>query len=105
MFTTDDSAASPRLSVAVADTLKQLPSRQHEADSTDGRGVHWRLIDIDTYEVLVDDEVVGFVDVVGAVFVALAGTRYAHAEERLQSLDFETAVASLAARRPFQGRG
>lgn len=61
----------------------------------------YRLVidDIDRYRVVVDGVVVGYVDVAGAVFVALAGARYAHATEVCQSLRLEDAVGALTRRR------
>jgi hypothetical protein len=38
---------------------------------------------------------VGFIDVVGAVFVVLAGPRYDRAVEALQTLDFAVAVDAI----------
>jgi hypothetical protein len=54
------------------------------------------LVDLDRYAVSVDGRTVGFIDVVGAVFVALAGARYDHALEIVQTLRFECAVDALA---------
>lgn len=61
----------------------------------------YRLVidDIDRYRVIVDGVVVGYVDVVGTVFVALAGARYAQAAEVHQSLVLEDAVGVLTAQR------
>ncbi|WEK13383.1 MAG: hypothetical protein P0Y48_13110 [Candidatus Microbacterium phytovorans] len=55
----------------------------------------WERIDTDAYAVSVDGATVGFIDVVGRVFVALGGARYDRAVEVAQSLVFEAAVASL----------
>lgn len=61
----------------------------------------YRLVidDIDRYRVIVDGVVVGYVDVVGTVFVALAGARYPQAAEVHQSLVLEDAVGVLTAQR------
>ncbi|CAN7165404.1 hypothetical protein LJR045_000237 [Microbacterium sp. LjRoot45] len=55
----------------------------------------WERIDTDAYAVSFGGHTVGFVDVVGRVFVALGGARYDRAVEIAQSLVFEAAVASL----------
>jgi hypothetical protein len=58
-------------------------------------GVIWERIDTDAYAVTVDGATVGFIDVVGPVFVSLAGHRYDRAEEIAQTLVFARAVAVL----------
>jgi hypothetical protein len=40
---------------------------------------------------------VGYIDIVGGVYVALAGPRYDHAVEVRQSIILDTAVAALLA--------
>ena len=55
------------------------------------------LIGPTTYEVHRADEIVGYIDIVGGVYVALAGARYDHAVEVRQSIILDTAVASLLA--------
>lgn len=67
--------------------------------STPVPGVMWERIDTEAYAVSVDGCTVGFIDVVGTVFVSLAGHRYDRAVEVAQSLVFERAVAALAPRR------
>ncbi|WP_036316363.1 hypothetical protein [Microbacterium sp. B24] len=61
----------------------------------------YRLVidDIDRYRVIADGLVIGYVDVVGAVFVALAGASYAQATEGHQALVLEDALAALMSRR------
>ncbi|GAA2960944.1 hypothetical protein [Microbacterium schleiferi] len=54
------------------------------------------LIGPTTYEVHRADRVVGYIDIVGGVYVALAGARYDHAVEVRQSIILDTAVAALA---------
>src|SRR5690554_5232260 len=49
------------------------------------------------YAVFLAERVVGFIDVVGPVSVALAGCRYDRAVEVAQSVMFERAVAALVA--------
>lgn len=59
----------------------------------------WTRVDLDLYSIEVDGVVCGFVEVVGHVFVALAGGRYDRAVEVRQTLTFEDAVAALHAPR------
>jgi hypothetical protein len=61
-----------------------------------GPAIAWSLIDLERYEVRRGAAIVGFVDVVGHVFVVLAGDRYDHAVELAQRLDFDAAVDVLA---------
>lgn len=75
--------------------LKELPTRRPEPPAPQDSAVWWELVDIDRYRVIADGRTVGFIDVVGAVFVALAGPRYARAVEVLQTLDFAAAVAAV----------
>jgi hypothetical protein len=63
----------------------------------DGPPIAWTLIDLERYEVRRGADVVGYVDVVGRVFVAMVGPRYDQAIELAQRLDFATAVSALAA--------
>ncbi|MBN9171016.1 MAG: SUMF1/EgtB/PvdO family nonheme iron enzyme [Microbacterium sp.] len=66
----------------------------------DERPVHERPVAaflLDRYEVRHGDAVVGYVDVVGPVFVALVGMRYDRATEVAQTLTFLTAIAVVAA--------
>lgn len=53
------------------------------------------LVGPTTYEVRQRDEVVGFIDIVGGVYVALAGPRYDHAVEVRQSIVLDAAIAAL----------
>lgn len=77
-------------------SLKELPTRRPEPPAPSDAEVHWERIDVDRYEVMVRDVTVGFIDVVGAVFVVLAGSRYDRAVEVLQTLDFPAAVDAIA---------
>jgi len=47
-------------------------------------------------EVTAGDDVVGYVEIVDGVFVALSGRRYDRAVEIAQALDLDRAVAHLA---------
>ena len=60
--------------------------------------IPWTRIDIDLYEVARGGYIVGYVEVVGAVFVALGGTRYDRAVEVSQHLTFHAAVDVLVRR-------
>ncbi len=55
----------------------------------------WTRVDIDLYEIAWDGAVTGYVEVVGSIFVALAGTRYDRAVEIGQALTFPDAVEAL----------
>jgi hypothetical protein len=55
----------------------------------------WTRVDLDLYEIAGDDVIVGYVEVVGSVFVALAGDRYDRAVEVRQTLTFAEAVDAL----------
>jgi len=60
--------------------------------------IPWTRIDIDLYEVARDGYIVGYVEVVGSVFVALGGTRYDRAVEVAQLLTFHAAVEAVLRR-------
>lgn len=60
--------------------------------------IPWTRIDLDLYEVSRSGVVVGYVEVVGAVFVALGGARYDRAVEVSQHLTFHAAVDTLVRR-------
>lgn len=61
--------------------------------------VPWTRVDLDRYAITSGGEVTGYVEVVGPVFVALAGPRYDRAVEVAQSLTFHAAVDALVAHR------
>jgi len=60
--------------------------------------IPWTRIDLDLYEVVCEGRVVGYVEVVGAVFVALDGRRYDRAVEVAQHLTFHSAVDAVLTR-------
>ena len=60
--------------------------------------IPWTRIDLDLYEVSRGGYIVGYVEVVGAVFVALSGARYDRAVEVSQHLTFHAAVDVLVRR-------
>ncbi len=53
---------------------------------------------MDLYEVASEGYIVGYVEVVGSVFVALGGTRYDRAVEVAQLLTFHAAVEAVLRR-------
>lgn len=60
--------------------------------------IPWTRIDLDLYEVAREGRIVGYVEVVGSVFVALGGTRYDRAVEVAQHLTFHAAVDTVLRR-------
>ncbi|WP_292814785.1 hypothetical protein AB2L57_03380 [Microbacterium sp. HA-8] len=86
--------ASPRF--AAAETLKSLPPRRPVDDATNPGALSWELVDILRYRVFDSCDTVGFIDVVGAVYVVLEGERYDRAVEVAQTLLFDAAIAALA---------
>ena len=84
---TEAAAAAPIDVVAAA---IQAPSTMTE--------IPWTRIDLDLYEVSRGGYIVGYVEVVGAVFVALGGARYDRAVEVSQHLTFHAAVDVLVRR-------
>lgn len=82
--------------LAAAEALRQLPTRRPDPAGTEAQ-VHWEIADVDRYEVREGDVVLGYIDVVGAVFVALSGPWYAAAVEVKQTLQFDEAVHTLRA--------
>jgi hypothetical protein len=84
-----------RLRSRSTEALRELPSRRPQPPAAAGLPIQWELVDLDRYAVRDRGRTVGFIDVVGAVFVALHGSRYDRAVEVLQTLDFDTAIATL----------
>ena len=78
-----------------SDTLRALPTRRPADAATRASRIQWDLIAEDRYEVRIGGEVAGFVDVVGAVYVVLAGPRYDRAVEVIQTLVWSTATTAL----------
>jgi len=76
-------------------SLRELPPRRPQPPAPADSAVRWERVDADRYEVQVLDATVGYIDVVGAVFVVLAGPRYDRAVEVLQTLDFDKAVDTV----------
>ncbi|MDD7928875.1 hypothetical protein [Microbacterium thalli] len=84
--------------LATSDALRQLPPRRPEPARVEG-DVRWELVDVDRYEVREGEVVLGYVDVVGAVFVALSGPWYSAAVELRQTLRFDEAIQTLRSTR------
>ncbi len=80
---------------AVWDALKQLAPRRPAEPPREDADVRWERVDVDRYRVTSGSCTAGFVDVVGAVFVVLAGDRYDRAIEVAQTLQFERAIEIL----------
>lgn len=81
-------------------TLQMMPENRTPAAGTaaetpDVLELRWERIAPERYRALRGEECVGFVDVVGAVFVVLAGARYDRAEEIAQTLDFDRVTELL----------
>jgi hypothetical protein len=77
------------------ETLRSLPSRRPADASTRASRIQWDLVADDRYEVRIGGEVAGFIDVVGAVYVVLAGSRYDLAVEVTQTIVWSTATTAL----------
>ncbi|WP_248172516.1 MULTISPECIES: hypothetical protein [unclassified Microbacterium] len=84
------------------DALRALPARRPAEPSARASRIQWDLIAADRYEVRIAGETVGFIDVVGAVYVVLSGRRYDRAEEIAQTLVWSTATTALD---QFRARG
>jgi len=81
------------------EALEQLPSRRPPVPSP-ATDLHWEQLEPDRYVVRRGARTLGFVDVVGAVFVVLSGPHYSHAVEFAQTLIFEEALAALTGKNP-----
>lgn len=91
-----DSTVEPTVwSQVTAETLSMLPTRRPVDDPEPSAEVRWERIDTDRYRIVAGGRAIGFVDIVGAVFVALEGLRYDRATEVVQTLDFDLAVSRL----------
>ena len=80
---------------AALETLEELPSRRHPDPSAGTASLQWSRIGTDRYEVRFGGRTLGFIDVVGAVFVVLEGSPYGRAVETAQTLVFEEALSFL----------
>lgn len=77
-------------------TLQELPTRRPEAPPEPGSSLRWEPRSDEGYVVRAGRQVIGFIDVVGAVFVVLQGPRYDRAVEIGQTLIFDNALAALS---------
>ena len=80
---------------AARESLEGLPSRRPPAPSSAPSSLQCEQVGPDRYIVRRGTRTLGFIDVIGAVFVVLAGPRYSHAVEFAQTLVFEDALAAL----------
>lgn len=78
------------------EALKELPARRPVEPAESASTIQWLLVAPHRYEVTQCVTTVGFIDVVGAVYVVLSGARYSHAVEVYQTLVFDDAVRALA---------
>ena len=97
-------SALPPVAAAVEGGLGQGPGtqRRHSVHRQGAVGEDFDRVGgavgefVDARPVDVGEGVVGYIDVVGAVFVVLAGARYDRAVEVLQTLDFDAAVRAIS---------
>jgi hypothetical protein len=95
MYTEPDEIA-PFTTVTVdGDALRALPPRRPADPPARASRIAWELVDVDRYRVTVAGEVAGYIDVIGALFVVLAGSRYSRAVEIAQTLVWSSAIAAL----------
>jgi len=80
---------------AARESLEGLPSRRPPAPSSVPSSLQCEQVGLDRYVVRRGARTLGFIDVVGAVFVVLAGPRHSHAVEFAQTLVFEDALGAL----------
>jgi len=81
---------------AAIETLEELPTRRPPTAPSSAFALQWDRVGVDRYEVRCGARTLGFIDVVGAVFVVLAGDRYSRAVESTQTLVFEAALSALS---------
>ncbi|KAA9105094.1 hypothetical protein F6B43_18210 [Microbacterium rhizomatis] len=85
----------PLPALATRESLEQLPTRMPPSPAVPSSALQWQRIGVDRYQVRIGTLTLGYIDVVGAVFVVLAGSRYSRAVETAQTLVFEDAVNIL----------
>jgi hypothetical protein len=71
------------------------PAEQEAGAPPPASEIAWSRVGRDRYEVTRSGRTLGFIDVEGGVFVALAGPRYDRAVEASQTLRFADAVRAL----------
>ncbi|WP_019179987.1 hypothetical protein [Microbacterium yannicii] len=81
--------------LGATESLKQLPMRRLPDAPAPSAHLKWARVGFDRYEVRLDGGVIGYVEVVGAVYVVLEGHRYDRAVEILQTLVFDDALSAL----------
>jgi len=89
--------STPRTLVSAREHTHAERANPPVAAVVDASPTTWTLVDLERYEVRHGGAVVGYVDVVGPVFVALVGMRYDRATEVAQTLTFMTAIQVVAA--------
>lgn len=81
--------------LGATDSLKQLPMRRLPDAPAPSSHLQWARVGFDRYEIRLDGTIIGYVEVVGAVYVVLEGHRYDRAVEILQTLVFDDALGAL----------
>ncbi|WP_309065889.1 hypothetical protein [Microbacterium sp.] len=84
-----------RITADALPALQELPTRRAPSEPEPDQVIRWERVAPERYVVLDGERVAGFVDVVGAVFVVLRGTRYDRAVEVAQTLVFQKAIEVL----------
>ncbi|HWS51716.1 MAG TPA: hypothetical protein VN241_11960 [Microbacterium sp.] len=85
-------------------TLQALPPRRPLSSPAESATVRWERTGPERYVVREGVEVLGYIDIVGAVFVVMAGDRYDRATEVTQTLVFDNAIAALTGEADAVGR-
>jgi hypothetical protein len=83
------------LSPQMLPTLLALPPRRPVSPPDATAKVRWKRTAPDRYVVRDGVHVLGYIEVIGAVFVVMAGSRYDRATEIAQTLVFDNALAAL----------
>jgi len=91
---------APTSSPRTLRTLQELPPRLPVSPPDAGATLRWERCAPERYVVWNGTRVIGYVDVVGAVFVVLAGSHYDRATEVAQTLVFDSALAALTGTDP-----
>lgn len=97
MYTDSDIVEAGHAAPVLVDgeALRALPPRRPADAAARASRIQWDLVAPDRYEVRIGGEVAGFIDVVGAVYVVLAGSPYSKAVEIAQTLVWSTATTAL----------
>jgi len=77
------------------ETFTLLQARRPAEAAPTASALQWQLDDVDRYVVCAGRATVGYIDVVGAVFVVMSGARYSRAVEVAQTLVFDDALRVL----------